>query len=50
MPFPIFSDLSKYACINPLIKIILQSNYLLLRVLQCDTRTNTAFERQTLPQ
>ncbi|OJV51129.1 MAG: hypothetical protein BGO31_02805 [Bacteroidetes bacterium 43-16] len=49
MPLLLPSDLSKVFCINPLIKIILQSKQLYVRVLQCNTRTNTAFERQTLP-
>ncbi|ATL48960.1 hypothetical protein COR50_18285 [Chitinophaga caeni] len=49
MPFPLPSDMSKVFCINPLIKITIQSKDLYVRVLQCNTRTNTAFERQTLP-
>tara|TARA_R110000868_G_scaffold296012_2_gene556275 strand:+ start:8808 stop:9089 length:282 start_codon:yes stop_codon:yes gene_type:complete len=49
MPLLLFSDLSILFCISPLLKIILQSKYLYVRVLQGDTRTNTAFERQTLP-
>ncbi len=39
----------KMLCINPLVKFILQSNQLLIKVLQCDTRTNSAFGSQTLP-
>ncbi len=49
MPFPLPSILSKDFCINPLIIIIVQSKALPVRVLQCDTRTKTAFECQTLP-
>jgi hypothetical protein len=46
---PVTSDLSKDFCINPLIKIILQSKALFTKALHCDTVPNTAFERQTLP-
>ncbi|WP_217493539.1 hypothetical protein, partial [Sphingobacterium sp. HMSC13C05] len=49
-PFLLPSILSKDFCINPLIKIIVQSKALPVRVLQCSTRTNAAFERQTLPR
>ncbi len=50
MPFQLPSDLSKAFCINPLIKIILQSKALFTKALYCISVPNTAFERQTLPQ
>ncbi|HNP68109.1 MAG TPA: hypothetical protein PKH16_09415, partial [Aequorivita sp.] len=49
MPFPLPSDLSKEFCINPLIKIIVQSKALFTKALYCIAVPNTAFERQTLP-
>ena len=39
----------KMLCINPLIKIILQSKGLFLKSLHCNTVPKTAFECQTLP-
>src|SRR5690606_33605631 len=49
MPFPLPPDMSKDFCINPLIKITIQSKALFTIALHCDTVPNTAFERQTLP-
>lgn len=42
-------DLSKSFCINPLIKITIQSKAPFLKGLYCRAVPNTAFERQTLP-
>ncbi|WP_144243333.1 hypothetical protein [Sphingobacterium sp. ML3W] len=42
--------MSKEFCINPLIKIIVQSKALFTKALYCIAVPNTAFERQTLPQ
>jgi hypothetical protein len=50
MLFPLLSDLSKVICINPLIKIILQSKALFTKAVYCIAVPNTAFECQTLPQ
>ena len=50
MPSLLSSILSIRFRINLLIKFITQSKDLFERVLQGDSRTNTAFERQTLPQ
>ncbi|MDN3706693.1 hypothetical protein QW060_06055 [Myroides ceti] len=49
MPLLLKSVLSIRFCINPLIKFILQSKPLFLKVLQCNGVPKTAFERQTLP-
>src|SRR5699024_3006046 len=49
MPFPLSSNLSKDCCVNPFIKIILQSKALSVKVLLCNARTNTAILRQTVP-
>jgi len=49
MLFTVTSDLSKRLCINLLLKFILQSKALLLRVLQYNTQPNNAFGCQTLP-
>jgi len=46
----LLSILSRCFCINPLIKIILQSKYLFTKGLYCIAVPNTAFERQTPPQ
>src|SRR5690606_1373629 len=50
MPLPLLSNLSIAFCINPLIKIIVQSKALFTKVLYCIAVPNTAFESQTLPQ
>ena len=49
MPFPLPPDMSKDFCINPLIKITIQSKALFTIALHCDTVPNAASERQTLP-
>jgi len=49
LPFPLPSVLPKDFCINPLIKITIQSKALFIKGLHCRTVPNTAFERQTLP-
>jgi len=41
--------MSKDFCINPLIKITIQSKALFTIALHCDTVPNAASERQTLP-
>ena len=50
MPSPLPSDLSKVFCINPLIKIILQSKALCPIALHCATVPHSASDRQTMPQ
>jgi hypothetical protein len=50
MPFLLPSELSKDFCINPFLKIILQSKTLFTKRLYCATVPNTAFERQALPR
>lgn len=49
MPFPLPPDMSKDFCINPLIKITIQSKALFTKALHSNTVPNTAFDRQTLP-
>ena len=49
MPFPLPPDMSKDFCINPLIKITIQSKDLFTIALHCTTVPNAASERQTLP-
>ena len=49
LPFPLPPDMSKDFCINPLIKITIQSKALFTIALHCDTVPNAASERQTLP-
>ncbi len=49
MPFPLPPGMSKVFCINPLIKITIQSKALFTIALHCATVPNAASERQTLP-
>jgi len=49
MPSVLPLDLSKDFCINPLIKITIQSKALFPIALHCTTVPNAASERQTLP-
>ena len=49
MPFPLPPDMSKDFCINPLIKITIQSKALFTIALHCTTVPNAASEHQTLP-
>jgi hypothetical protein len=49
MPFPLPSGLSKNFCINPLIKITIQSKAPFAKALYCMAVPSTAFERQTVP-
>ena len=46
---PKWADMSKDFCINPLIKITIQSKALFTIALHCATVPNAASERQTLP-
>jgi hypothetical protein len=46
---PVTPDKSVHFCINPLIKIILQSKSLFTKALYCAAVPNTASERQTVP-
>ncbi|TKC05827.1 hypothetical protein [Pedobacter frigoris] len=50
MPLLLPSILSKDFCINPLIKIIVQSKALFTKALYSAAVPNTASDRQTLPQ
>ena len=50
LPFPLPPNMSKVICINPLIKITIQSKALFPIALHCATMPNSASDRQTMPQ